>query len=322
VELEAPVRKLLETYKAMGGGGLDLSDPAVLATIRATAIPSDQNLSDGPTDGVEISDVVVDDVPVRLYRPLAEGRLPLHVYFHGGGFVVGSALGGEMDGLLARRALAANCIVASVEYRLAPEYLFPAAANDCYAAFEGLIANAEQYGIARDVVTLGGGSAGGNLAAVVALMARDKNGPQITLQLVEIAGVDFTNSSHAWRNPGLGHDTTREADVAWNDRHISTPAERVNPYVSPFFAADLAGVAPAYFVNAEFDPRRDECEAYVIRLRDAGVQAVARTMKGHVHGSVTIPDWQPARDWRTEVNAVLASVNQATLAGRPIELPE
>nr|WP_240148362.1 alpha/beta hydrolase [Diaminobutyricibacter tongyongensis] len=290
--------------------------------IRATAIQTDNDLSDGPVDGVEIRDVVIGDVPVRLYRPPSERTLPLHVYYHGGGFILGSALSGELDGLLARRALDAGCLVASVEYRLAPEHPFPAGVDDCYSAFAGLIAQANEYGVDVDVVTVGGGSAGGNLAAVVALMARDKNGPRIALQLLEIAGLDLTSSSHAWRNPGPGHDSTREADVAWNDRHLSSPAERVHPYVSPYFAADLEGVAPAYVMNAEFDPRRDECEAYVARLQDAGVPAVSRTMAGHVHGSVALPDWQPARDWRAEVNAVLAAANRAALAGRPIELPE
>jgi acetyl esterase len=321
MELEAPVRGLLESYKSMAVGGLNLLNPEDLSKIRAIAIQTDLDLSDGPIDGVEISDVVIGDVPVRLYRPPTDGDLPLHVYIHGGGFILGSALSDELDGLLARRALDAKCLVASVEYRLAPEHRFPAGVNDCYAAFSGLLADAERYGIAREVVTVGGGSAGGNLAAVVALMARDMSGPRIALQLIEIAGLDLTDSSRAWRNPSLGHDSTREADVAWNDLHISSPSERVHPYVSPFFAPNLEGLAPAYVMNAEFDPRRDECEAYVARLRDAGVHAVSRTMNGHIHGSSMLPDWQPARDWRAEANAVLASAHEATLAGRDVELP-
>lgn len=321
MELEEPVHDLIEHYHSMGGASLDLDDPAVLAMIRTSAIPVDQDLSDGPVRGVEISDVVIDGVPVRLYRPATAGPLPLHVYYHGGGFILGSALSGELDGLLSRRAIDAQCLVASVEYRLAPEHKFPAGVDDCYAALTGLVAGSELYGIVPDVVTVGGASAGGNLAAAVALMVRDRNGPRITLQLIEIAGLDLTSSSHAWRNPGPGHDSTREADVAWNDRHLSSPAERVHPYVSPFFAADLKGVAPAYIVNAEFDPRRDECEAYAARLRDAGVHAVARTMAGHVHGSVAIRDWQPARDWRAEVNSVLASAHRAALVGDPVVLP-
>jgi acetyl esterase len=316
MELEAPVRELLERYRSMGDG-LNLDD---LPKIRAVAIPTDLDLSDGPVDGVEISDVVIAEVPVRLYRPPAAGELPLHVYYHGGGFILGSALSGELDGFLSRRALDAKCLVASVEYALGPEHRFPAGVNDCYAAFSGLHTDAERYGIAGEVITVGGGSAGGNLAAVVALMARDLSGPRIALQLIEIAGLDLTDSSRGWRNPVLGHDTTREADVAWNDLHMSSPAERVHPYISPFFAPNLEGVAPAYVMNAEFDPRRDECEAYVARLRDAGVQAVSRTMTGHIHGSLMLPDWQPARDWRAEANAVLAAAHEAALARRPVEL--
>jgi acetyl esterase len=204
---------------------------------------------------------------------------------------------------------------------LAPEHRFPAGVDDCYAAFSGLVADAERYGIAREVITVGGASAGGNLAAVVALMARDLGAPRIALQLLEIAALDLTDSSRAWRNPGLGHETTREADVAWNDLHISSPAERVHPYVSPFFAPNLEGVAPAYVMNAELDPRRDECEAYVARLHDAGVQAVSRTMNRHIHGSMMLRDWQPARDWRAEANAVLAAAHEAELGGRSLELP-
>jgi acetyl esterase len=322
MELEAPVLEMLKMFKGIGGDSLDLNDPAVLAHLRATAIQTDLDQSDGPVDGIRITDVAIDGVPVRLYKPQTEHSLPLHVYYHGGGFILGSALSGELDGLLSRRALDANCVVASVDYRLAPEHKFPAGVNDCYTAFIGLLTDAERYGIDRTVVTVGGASAGGNLAAVVALMARDRNGPQIALQLLEIAGLDLTSSSHAWRHPTEAHDSTREADVAWNNQHISSPAERVHPYVSPFFAADLAGVAPAYVANAEFDPRRDECEAYVARLRDAGVQAVSRTMKGHIHASMGIPDWQPARDWRAAINAVLASANRNALAGLAVELPE
>jgi acetyl esterase len=322
MELEAPALEMLKMIKGVGGAGFDLNDPAVLAHLRATAIRTDVDLSDGPVEGIQITDVAIGDIPVRLYRPQAEHLLPLHVYYHGGGFILGSPLSGESDGLLSRRALTANCVVASVDYRLAPEHKFPAGVNDSYAALIGLLTDAERYGVDRTVVTVGGASAGGNLAAVVALMARDKKGPQIALQLLEIAGLDLTSSSHAWRHPAEAHDSTREADVAWNNLHISSPAERVHPYVSPFFAADLAGVAPAYVVNAEFDPRRDECEAYVVRLRDAGVHAVSRTMKGHIHASMGIPDWQPAREWRAEVNAVLASANRNALAGLAVELPE
>jgi acetyl esterase len=315
MELEAPVRALLEQYRSMAGTGLSLDN---MPTLRSMFQLPD--LSDGPVEDVTISDIVIGDVPVRLYRPTSGGDLPLHLYFHGGGFVLGSALSGG-DGLLARRALDAGCLVASVEYRLAPEHRFPAGVNDCYTALTGLAADPAAYGITPEAITVGGGSSGGNFAAVIALMTRDLGGPTLALQLLEIAGTDLTKTSAAWRNPRPEHDTTREADLAMVDLYLSSIAERAHPYASPLFAPNLEGLAPAYFMNAEFDPRRDECEAYAARLRDAGVQAVSRTMQGHIHGSVTLPDWQPARDWRAEANSVLAAANKAALAGQAIEFP-
>jgi acetyl esterase len=270
---------------------------------------------------VSISDVEVAAVLVRLYRPTLPGPIPLHVYYHGGGFVMGSALSGEADGALARRAVAGGCIVASVEYRLAPEHRFPAGVEDSYAALVGLVGRAGEFDVDPRAVSVGGASSGGNFAAVVALMTRDRGGPKLALQLLEIAGTDLTKSSHAWRNCRPGHDTTRERDLAMVDLYLPGLAERAHPYASPLFAPDLSGLAPAYVMNAEFDPRRDECEAYVARLNDAGVQAVARTLAGHVHGSMAIAGWPPARQWRDEANQTLAVANAAALAGRPVMLP-
>jgi acetyl esterase len=268
--------------------------------------------------GVSVTDVEAGGVPVRLYRPQGEGPLPLHVHFHGGGFVFGSALSGQYDGLLSRRAALSGALVASVEYRLAPEHRFPAGIEDSYAALVGLVEKPNALGVAREAVSLGGISSGGNFAAAVALMARDRGGPGLILQLLEIAGTDLTKSSYAWRNFAPGHDTTRERDLAMVDVYLPDLASRAHPYASPLFAPDLTGLPPAYVMNAEFDPRRDECEAYVARLQDAGVEAVARTMPGHVHGSMSLPDWPPAQAWEAEAARALADANAAALAGRPV----
>lgn len=272
-------------------------------------------------DGVTVEDIEVDGVPVRLYRPASQGLLPLHVYCHGGAFIVGSALSGECDGLLSRRAAAAGCVVASVEYRLAPEHVWPAGIEDCYAALTGLVARAAALGLRADAITLGGRSSGGNFAAVVALMARDRGAPRIALQLLEIAGTDLTKSTAAWRTPAPGHDTTRERDLELIDLYLTSVADRAHPYASPLFAQELSGLAPAYVMSGEFDPRRDECEAYVVRLKDAGVQAVARTMPGHVHGSDGVIGWGAADAWQAEANAVLAKAGAAAMGGRPMILP-
>ncbi|HEX3918986.1 MAG TPA: alpha/beta hydrolase [Caulobacteraceae bacterium] len=308
------IQKLLERFRAGQSRPFQLEN---LAAIRQgfSANAKDRTLA----EGVTTQDVEIAGIPVRLYRPAGDGPLPLHLYCHGGAFILGSAMSGESDGFLSRRAKAAGCVVASVEYRLAPEHPFPAGVEDTYAALVRLVERAGEFGLAPQAVTVGGASSGGNFAAVTALMARDRGGPAIALQLLEIAGTDLTKSTHAWRHPQAGHDTTRERDLQLIDLYLPL-AQRAHPYASPLFAPDLTGTAPAYFLNAEFDPRRDECEAYAARLADAGVQVVSRTMAGHVHGSSTIPDWPPAVAWRALADRVLATANAAALAGAHLTL--
>jgi acetyl esterase len=308
MKLDPPVERLLQQLRPSGAGPIRAEDiPAIRARLRAT-------MTSELVEGVRTEDVEVGGIPVRLYRPTAAGEapIPLHVYFHGGGFVFGSAFSGAEDATLSDRACAAECLVASVEYRLAPEHRFPAGVEDAYAALVGLVQGASALEVDADRITVGGASAGGNFAAVVALMCRDRAGPALQLQLLEVAGTDLTKSSSAWRYPAHGHDMTREQDLSLIDLYLNSVEERAHPYASPLFAADLRGVAPAYIMNAEFDPRRDECEAYAARLQDAGVPATARTMPGHIHGSAWLikEDWPPAQAWRKEANDVLAHVNR------------
>lgn len=310
---EPPVQALLD--RMAGGAGFVLDVTRIGGYRRAmSAAAQDREIA----PGVSVADIEVSGVPVRLYRPAGEGPRPLHVYLHGGGFMFGSALSGEYDGILSRRASEAGCVVASVEYRLAPEHKFPAGIEDSYAALMGMIGRAGEFGLDTSAVSIGGVSSGGNFAAAVALMMRDRGGPPLALQLLEIAGTDLTKSSYAWRYPAPGHDTTRERDLVGVDHYLGRLDLRAHPYASPLFAPDLAGVAPAYVMNAEFDPRRDECEAYVARLLDAGVTAVSRCMAGHIHGSYSIKGWPPAEAWQAEANRALASAHEAARAGRAV----
>lgn len=302
------IEAFLERIRSFSARGLPSVDEVIQGREALNAATSENAAP--PREDVEISDVEAGGVLTRLYRPRREvGPLPLHVYFHGGAFIFGSAFSGAQDAELAERAAVAGCVVASVEYRLAPENRFPAGVEDCYSALVGLVEGADEFGIDPTLVTVGGASSGGNFAAVVALICAERGGPRLAGQLLEIAGTDLTKSSSAWRNPVAGHDTTREADLHLIDMYLNSVAERADPHGSPLFAADLSAVAPAYVMNAEFDPRRDECEAYVVRLRDAGVAAVTRTMAGHVHGSMSLPDWPPALAWRREANETLARIN-------------
>ena len=253
---------------------------------------------------IDITDITVGGIPVRLYRPVgAINALPVHLYLHGGAFIFGSAFDGSLDADLADRAVDAHCLVASVEYRLGPEYRFPTGIEDSYNALTALLDDASDLGIDPERVSVGGASAGGNFAAAVALLAKSRNSPRIGLQLLEMAGTDLTKSSHAWRNPAPHHDTTREADLALIDLYLSSVAERADPLASPLFHPDLAGVAPAYIMNGELDPRRDECEAYAARLRDAGVPVATTTFEGVGHGGITA-------EWRDHANGVLAGFHR------------
>ncbi|MEJ0026088.1 MAG: alpha/beta hydrolase [Rhizomicrobium sp.] len=312
--LAPPVAAMLERMHANIGASIDA---ARIAAFRPIYSASQKDRTVAP--GVGVRDIDIDGVMVRLYRPESDAPLPLHLYCHGGGFVIGSALSGELDGPLSRRAAAAECAVASVEYALAPEHPFPAGIEDCYRAMTGLAARAEELGLAAQAISVGGASSGGNFAAVLALLAKDRGGPKLILQLLEIAGVDLTKTSHAWRYPLPEHDTTRERDLAMLDLYIAKK-DRAARYGSPLFVPDLEGLPPAYVMNAEFDPRRDECEAYVARLTDAGVDAVARKMEGHIHGSLMLAGWEPAERWQAEANAVLREANRAALAGETVVL--
>jgi acetyl esterase len=231
----------------------------------------------------EVRDVAVGGEPLlaaRLYRPRA-GALPLLVYFHGGGWVVGSVA--LSDNFCRALANAAGCAVLSVEYRLAPEHRYPAAADDAYAATRWASEHATELGIDADRLAVGGSSAGGNLAAAVTLMARERGGPKIALQLLHVPVMDhdFTRASYERNAEGMG--LTR-AGMEWFWSHYAPDiARRDEPFASPLRAKDLRGLPPAILVVAECDPLRDEGAAYAERLRQAGVLVTYREYAGMVH---------------------------------------
>jgi acetyl esterase len=248
----------------------------------------------------------------RLYTPMGAGPFPIHIFFHGGGWIVGSAFESATDRQCQRRCAETSSIVLNVEYRLAPEHRFPTGVEDCYTSVHWAAANAAEINGDATRISVGGRSAGGNLAAAVSLMTRDRGGPRIILQLLEIAEVDCTKSTYLWRYGSPNYDVTREVDLLGVNMYLNSPDERVHPYVSPALAPNLSNVAPVYALSAEFDPRRDGVEMYGARINDAGGEAVTRTMIGHIHGSDGLTDtWHPARLWAAEANAALRHANVA-----------
>jgi len=221
-------------------------------------------------------------IPVRIYAPQASGTLPVLVYYHGGGWVIGTF--DTHEAVCRHLAKQAGAMVVAVDYRLAPEHKFPAAAEDCYAATCWVASNAATLGIDAHRLAVGGDSAGGNLAAVVSLMARDRGGPSIAFQLLVYPVTDHSYDTPSYRENADGYLLTKEAMVWFWDHYLREPADGANAYASPLRAASLAGLPRAMVITAEYDPLRDEGEAYARRLRESGVDVVLKRYDGIIHG--------------------------------------
>lgn len=222
------------------------------------------------------------EIPVRIYTPVGTAPLPLLVYFHGGGWVLGSIE--THDKICRELANGAGCVVVSVDYRLAPEHKFPAAADDCYAATQWAAAHAAELGADARRLAVGGDSAGGNLAAVVAQMARDRGGPGLVFQLLIYPATAAAFDTPSYRDNAEGYLLTT-GDMRWFwDHYLTGPADAANPYASPLRAARLGGLPPALVITAEFDPLRDEGEQYARGLEEAGVPARLTRYDGMIHG--------------------------------------
>src|SRR5881397_1593802 len=194
------------------------------------------------------------EIPVRVYTPEGCAPFPVLVYFHGGGWVTGSLE--THDGLCRHLANAAGAVVASVDYRLAPEHPFPASGEDAYAATRWVAANAAVIGGDAKRIAVGGDSAGGNLAAVVSLMARDRGGPAIALQLLVYPVTNHAYDTASYRENADGYLLTRDSMVWFWNHYLRSDRDGADPYASPLRAPNLAGLPPAVVVTAEFDPLR------------------------------------------------------------------
>ena len=231
------------------------------------------------------------EITVRVYTPPGDGPFPVHVYFHGGGFWLGDL--DMADGHCRSLSVGARCVVASVDYRLAPEHRWPTAPEDCYAATAWVVDHATELNVDPGRLSVGGGSAGGNLAAVVSLMARDRGGPTISLQVLDIPVTDLTMSQASVTENAEGYLLTKRSMEQYTDFYLGPDGDPKHPYASPLLADDLSGLPPAVVITAEFDPLRDEGEAYADRLEAAGVRVVRRRFEGHFHGSLSMAKLVP-----------------------------
>jgi acetyl esterase len=222
-------------------------------------------------------------IPVRVYTPEGTGPFPVLVYFHGGGWVIGSI--DTIDAPCRSLANRSGCVVVSVEYRLAPEHKFPAGPEDCYAATRYVAQNAAEFNVDPQRLAIGGDSAGGNLAAAVALMARDRGGPPIAFQLLVYPVTNHSYDTASYQENADGYLLTKNGMVWFWDHYLKDAEDGHNQIASPLRALSLEGLPPASVITCEFDPLRDEGEAYAARLRESGVQVEAKRYDGLIHGA-------------------------------------
>jgi acetyl esterase len=226
-------------------------------------------------------------LPIRIYRPAGRTRSPVLLYFFGGGGVLGCI--DTSDGICRTLTNSVPCVTVSVGYRLAPEHRFPAAVQDCYAAARWVGRHAEEIGGDDGKIAVGGDSAGGNLAAVVALMARDNGGPALAYQLLVYPNTDFLSDT-----PSLAENVDpylfNKASVEWYRGHyLAVPDDGASPLASPLRADDVSGVPPATIITAEYDPLRDQGEQYAERLAAGGVAVTLTRYAGMPHGFFAMP---------------------------------
>lgn len=229
-------------------------------------------------------------IPLRVYQPLnaqpgAKGW-PVLVYFHGGGWVIGDI--DTHDVLCRQLANASGCAVVSVDYRLGPEHRFPCAVDDCFAATRWVNDNAAQLGLDPSRLAVGGDSAGGNLAAVVSLLARDAGDLPIRFQLLIYPSTDMRATSPSHKTNGQGYLLTSDSIDYYQSHYVGNPALYADWRASPLLAASHANLPPAFVLTAGYDPLRDEGLAYAQKLSDAGVQSTHVSFERQIHGFITM----------------------------------
>jgi acetyl esterase len=251
--------------------------------------------------GEEVADVTDRTIPgpagdlrVRIYTPTGapDGPLPALVYFHGGGWVIGDLE--ALDATVRALANRSGAKVVSVDYRLCPECTFPAPLDDCYAALEWVAEHGGEIGIDPSRLAVGGDSAGGNLATAVALRARDAGGPAIAFQALVYPVTDHRFDTPSYRENGEGYLLTKDMMEWFWGHYLGEGGDGDDPLASPLRAPDLSGLPAALVITAEFDPLRDEGEAYAARLAEAGVPVTTTRYDGQIHAFFQMPATIPA----------------------------
>lgn len=290
--LQPAVKELLDQINAAKEAGAPAIQEMTVQENRQGLLEFYKDLRGEVQEVGRVEDVKIpvegDEITLRIYTPKGNGPFPVIMFFHGGGWVLGDIE--IVDPICRSLTNSTECMVVSVDYRLAPEHKFPTGIEDCYAATKWVAENIQKHnGDPQKIITCGD-SAGGNLAAVVPLMAKDRGGPSIACQIIIYGVTDFSFSTKSYEENGEGFYLETAAMHWFADQYLNNEAEKVHPYVSPLRAHDLTGLPPALIITCEYDVLRDEGEAYGARLKEAGVPVEIVRYDGQIHGFF----WMPA----------------------------
>ena len=287
--LHPQARALLDLMEARGVPPIHTLSPA---DARATYRDRRNVTQPPPAEVAEVRELIADGphgaIPLRCYRPLGadDEALPVLVYFHGGGWVIGDL--DTHDSLCRALANASGCAVVAVDYRMGPEHRFPAAVDDALAATRWVHTHAAELRLDPARLAVGGDSAGGNLAAVVAIAARDAGDLPVAFQLLIYPATDMRRVHPSHTANGDGYLLTRDTMAYFHDHYIDDPKHDIDWRASPLLHADLAGLPPALVVTAGYDPLRDEGLAYAGALTAAGNRASQVCFERQIHGFITM----------------------------------
>ncbi|MFI5776798.1 alpha/beta hydrolase fold domain-containing protein [Nocardia sp. NPDC051570] len=308
-QTEAVLQLMTASYPDIGAGVTDAEAARrVLSRVKQPPAPQLPRVEDRAIPGAP-------DIPVRIYWPAAHGGPhPVIVFFHGGGFVLCGL--DSHDGLCRTVAAGVPAIVISVDYRLSPEHKYPAAVEDAVRAVSWAHAHAAELGGDPRRLVVAGDSAGGNLATVTCLRIRDGGGPPIAFQLLLYPWLDFLAELPSRRDNAEGYYLTATHLRWFEQQYLNSPAEAAHPDVSPLRAESLADLPPALVLTAEYDPLRDEGEAYAARLAEAGVPVRVYRADGLFHCFLAMIDFLPGA--REAAETVCAAVRSA-VAAQPVD---
>lgn len=315
--LDKDTERLLSQLSALGAPELSTLTPEAARKLSFTPPPENGELEPVPVASVtdrkipggaaETNQSAASEIPLRIYKPLVPSSKGALVYFHGGGWVLGDL--DSHDNICRRLAGGAGITVISVDYRLAPETTFPGPVNDCYAATAWVANNAELLDIDPLRIAVGGDSAGGNLAAAVTLKARDEAWPTIRFQLLVYPVTDARFDTASYRDNAEGYLLSRKTMEWFWDLYAPNAQDRLHAYASPLRADSWVTLPPALVLTAEYDPLRDEGEAYANALRSAGVQVTQTRYPGLIHGFFGM--WDTVVASRGAIRAATAALRDA-----------